>query len=135
MSKADHPTAVEVFMRVKATMPSISLATVYNCLQNLVESGLVRHVHHDRESSRYCANLAEHAHLFCDRCGSVTDLPARSTRKTEDSWEIPAHAIVSKREVSFRGLCPACADAAQSASTPPPPGTARHAAPKKSASK
>lgn len=131
MSKADHPTAVEVFMRVKATMPSISLATVYNCLQNLVDSGLVRHVHHDRESSRYCANLAEHAHLFCDRCGSVTDLPARSSRKTEDLWEIPAHAVVSKREVSFRGLCPACAAAEPTAATPPP-GTVRQVAPKKS---
>jgi Fur family peroxide stress response transcriptional regulator len=31
MAKADHPSAVDVFMRVKTRMPSISLATVYNC--------------------------------------------------------------------------------------------------------
>src|SRR5207302_7887500 len=35
MGKRDHPTAVEVFMRVKTRMPTISLATVYNCLETL----------------------------------------------------------------------------------------------------
>jgi Fur family peroxide stress response transcriptional regulator len=109
MAKADHPTAVEVFMRVKGTVPSISLATVYNCLETLVECGVVRHVHHERESSRYCANLEEHAHLFCEACGSVTDLPLRARRRTEDIWEMPADSVVTSRDVSFRGLCPACA--------------------------
>ncbi|HCR30287.1 MAG TPA: transcriptional repressor, partial [Opitutae bacterium] len=32
LSKRDHPTADEIFARVKSAMPSISLATVYNCL-------------------------------------------------------------------------------------------------------
>ncbi len=109
MAQVDHPTAVEVFMRVKRTMPTISLATVYNCLETLAECGLVRHVHHDRQSSRYCANLEEHAHLFCDQCGSVTDLPLRSKRRAEDIWELPADVVVVKREVSFRGFCPKCA--------------------------
>lgn len=96
-------------MRVKTRMPSISLATVYNCLETLVECGLVRHVHHDREPSRYCANLAEHAHFFCEGCGSVTDLPMRPRRRAEDVWELPETVVISKREVSFRGLCPECA--------------------------
>jgi Fe2+ or Zn2+ uptake regulation protein len=130
MAQADHPTAVEVFMRVKGNMPSISLATVYNCLQNLVESGLIRHVHHDRESSRYCANLADHAHLFCDECGSVTDLPLRSTKRTADLWEIPAQAVVSRQEVSFRGLCPACAAAPKATLPIAPSGNDRSAAKK-----
>ncbi len=109
MHQADHPTAVEVFMRVKSRMPSISLATVYNCLETLVECGLIRHVHHDREPSRYCANLAEHAHFFCDECRAVTDLPMRPRRRPEDVWEVPEDVVISKREVAFRGLCPECA--------------------------
>ncbi len=111
MAQRDHPTAVEVFMRVKARTPSISLATVYNCLETLSGCGLVRHVNHEREPSRYCANLAEHAHLFCTGCGSVTDLPLRSRWRVEQIWDLPADAVVSEREVSFRGLCPKCAAA------------------------
>jgi Fur family peroxide stress response transcriptional regulator len=33
MAKRDHPTATEVFIRAQKRMPSISLATVYNCLE------------------------------------------------------------------------------------------------------
>ena len=31
----DHPSAVQVFSRVQKRMPTISLATVYNCLHEL----------------------------------------------------------------------------------------------------
>src|SRR6478735_5527802 len=109
MTQRDHPTAVEVFMRVKGRMPSISLATVYNCLETLTDCGLVKHVHHDREPSRYCANLDEHAHFFCKKCGSVADLPMRVSKRADDAWELPESVIVHQRQVSFRGLCLACA--------------------------
>ena len=36
LQKRDHPTATEVFLRAKKHMPSISLATIYNCLEALV---------------------------------------------------------------------------------------------------
>ncbi|MES2571929.1 MAG: transcriptional repressor, partial [Verrucomicrobiota bacterium] len=98
-------------------MSSISLATVYNCLETLTECGLVRLVNHHREPSRYCPNLEEHAHLFCEGCGSVTDLPMRQSRLTEEIWELPPDIVVSHHEVSFRGLCTKCA-AATSQSKP-----------------
>lgn len=34
-----HPTASEVFVSAKDRMPSISLATVYNCLESLTTAG------------------------------------------------------------------------------------------------
>jgi Fur family peroxide stress response transcriptional regulator len=113
MAQRDHPTAVEVFMRVKAKLPTISLATVYNTLETLAGCGLVKHVNHEREPSRYCANLDEHAHLFCEKCSSVTDLPLRSRRRAADLWEVPENAIISGQDISFRGLCPKCASSAK----------------------
>ena len=89
-------------------MPSISLATVYNCLETLTACGLVKAVNHDRESSRYCPNLTEHAHLFCESCGSVMDIPLRSQQQPQDVWELPEDVAVLQHEVSFRGLCPKC---------------------------
>ena len=109
MGERNHPTAVEVFMRVKGKMPSISLATVYNCLETLTDCGLVRAVNHDREPSRYCPNLNEHAHLFCEDCGGVMDVPLRTRRRPQDVWELPEAVVISHQEVSFRGLCPKCA--------------------------
>jgi len=70
----DHPTAEEVYERVKAQAPSVSLATVYNCLDTLVSSDLVRHVNYEREPSRYCANRHEHAHFQDKTSGRVYDI-------------------------------------------------------------
>ncbi len=111
MAKADHPSAVEVFMRVKSRMPTISLATVYNCLETLTDSGLVRAVNHEREPSRFCANLQEHAHLFCSQCASVTDIPLHTHTPPEQIWNLPAGITITEQEVSFRGLCVKCASA------------------------
>jgi Fe2+ or Zn2+ uptake regulation protein len=109
LAKRDHPTAIEVFMRVQNKMPSISLATVYNCLETLAECGLVKHVNLDRAPSRYCPNLAPHGHFFCDECGAVSDVPLRTAMRIEQTWELPRKAVVSHHEVSFRGLCAQCA--------------------------
>ena len=114
MARADHPSAVEVFLRVKARVPSISLATVYNCLETLAASGQVRMVNHEREPSRYCANLSEHAHHFCSHCGSVTDLPVHTPVPPDQIWQLPEGVTISQQEVSFRGTCAKCGPKPQS---------------------
>jgi Fe2+ or Zn2+ uptake regulation protein len=112
LMQRDHPTAVDVFLRVQKKLPGISLATVYNCLETLTECGLVRAVNHDRQSSRYCANLEPHAHFFCEQCGAVVDVPSPAAENTGPAlggWRLPAGAVVTHHEVAFTGLCPDCA--------------------------
>jgi len=121
LQKRDHPTAVEVFMRSKKHMPTISLATVYNCLEALVETRLVKQVNLDRAPTRYCANLLEHSHFFCEECGAVHDIeipwskvdkiegPADKAEGTlQGHWILPAGYLVKQAEVTFRGKCPNC---------------------------
>jgi Fur family peroxide stress response transcriptional regulator len=119
LEKRDHPTATEVYARVKERIPSISLATVYNCLETLAECGLAKHVNIDRAPSRYCPNLEEHGHFYCEQCGAVIDVPFKNRKNLEETWAIPADSIVTHHEVAFRGLCPACATNQASKGTPP----------------
>src|SRR5206468_11635334 len=102
MAKRDHPTAVEVFMRVKKAMPSISLATVYNCLETLTECGLVKHVNHDRAPSRYCPNLEEHGHFFCHDCGAVFDVPLRTAMRLDQTRGVHGAADECHHDVYLR---------------------------------
>src|SRR5512137_1329303 len=74
IQKRDHPTAEEVFIRAKRDMPDISMATVYNCLDALVECGLARQVTLARGATRFCPNMREHCHFYCDRCQRVFDI-------------------------------------------------------------
>jgi Fe2+ or Zn2+ uptake regulation protein len=109
MVERDHPTAVDIFTRVRGKLPGISLATVYNCLDTLTACGLAKTVNLDRGPARYCPNLEEHAHFHCEQCGKVLDLPLRSRRHPQDVWELPENLSITKHEVAFRGTCPACA--------------------------
>ncbi|MDA8990694.1 transcriptional repressor [Opitutales bacterium] len=54
LEKKDHPTADDIFLRVRKKLPKISYATVYNCLETFVDCGLVKKINLDRSSSRYC---------------------------------------------------------------------------------
>src|SRR5215471_14105466 len=74
LQKRDHPTAEEVFIRSKTAMPDISMATVYNCLDALVKCGLVRQLTLERGAARFCPNMREHCHFYCDACESVFDI-------------------------------------------------------------
>jgi Fur family peroxide stress response transcriptional regulator len=108
LTKRDHPTAEEVFMRAKKEMGDISMATVYNCLDALVKCGLVRQVNVDRGATRYCPNMQEHCHFYCDDCGKIFDVNlSGATHKTEPRF--PKGFKVLHYEISVRGYCPDCA--------------------------
>ena len=118
----DHPTASEVFMKAKDELVGISLATVYNCLETLTDAGMVKQVNIDREPSRYCPNLHQHAHFFCTHCGSVQDVAPAETDGGLLGWRIPEGNRVDKLEVAMRGMCKRCAAHSMPASKTKPCG-------------
>jgi Fur family peroxide stress response transcriptional regulator len=74
-SRMDHPTAKMVYDSARNITDKLSFATVYNSLEYLVESGLIKKLDIDSESARYDARLESHAHLICKSCGAVKDHP------------------------------------------------------------
>jgi len=114
----DHPTAEQVFLRVKRRLPDISMATVYNCLDTLVQAGLVRQVQVDRAATRYCPNMTPHGHFHCVECGQVFDIPC-GLQDAQAPFRLPRGFKVQSCEVSIQGRCPACADKARSQRSTP----------------
>ncbi len=109
LGKKDHPTAEEVFIRAKKSMPDISMATVYNCLDALVSCGLVRQVNHDRSATRFCSNMQPHHHFYCDRCGGAYDIDRDPEPASgEPPVAMPQGFQALRYEVTIRGLCPEC---------------------------
>jgi Fur family peroxide stress response transcriptional regulator len=105
IQKRDHPTAEEVFIRAKQAMPDISMATVYNCLDALVQCGLVRQVQLERGATRFCPNMEEHCHYYCDECGTVFDVAL-----TGNSTVVPRPKgfKIDHYEIAVHGLCASC---------------------------
>lgn len=106
LEERDHPTAEELFNRVKTRLPSISLATVYNCLETLEQCGLVKPVNFERESTRFCPNRREHAHLLDATTGKVRDVELPSDLMDQLKAVIPPDLKLDQIEIHFRVSSP-----------------------------
>ncbi|MBW3577562.1 MAG: transcriptional repressor [Actinobacteria bacterium] len=105
-----HLAADEVLERAREALPEVSLATVYNTLNELVSIGELLEITHADGRKRYDPNVTErHHHLVCVACGRMLDVQA-------DAPNLPAdqeHGFeVLGVEVTFRARCPECTSAA-----------------------
>jgi Fe2+ or Zn2+ uptake regulation protein len=102
-----HPTAESVYEAVRVAMPTMSLRTVYQTLNDLAAMGEVLALDLGTGSARFDPNVDEHHHLVCDDCGRVVDVYPDAT-----AVRIPVPErrgfVISTTEVVFRGVCPQC---------------------------
>ncbi|MEN0020275.1 MAG: transcriptional repressor [Planctomycetota bacterium] len=75
-STKSHPTAEELLTAVRGDEPGISLGTVYNTLETLIEMGLCQRLAppSPAHAARYDADTSDHVHVAAAD-GSVIDLP------------------------------------------------------------
>ena len=106
LSSHDHPTAAMIYERTKANMPGISLATVYNCLESMAETGIINHLNFDNGPSRFCPNLEPHVHLLDDETNRVLDVQLKSGLRPEDVFELPEGTCVTRMDACLRGRIP-----------------------------
>jgi Fur family transcriptional regulator, peroxide stress response regulator len=99
----DHPTADELYLRLRESLPSVSLATIYNCLETLVDVGLVRAVHYERQPTRYCPNLQPHAHFRDRQTGSIVDIPLPNSLLYQLRQILPGHLKAESLDIVFQG--------------------------------
>ena len=110
LEKRDHPTADVIYARSRTDMPTISLATVYNCLETLVESGLIRPVNFEREPTRYCPNLTQHAHFYCKESGEIVDIDLSDELVDHLKAALPEGFTVQHIDIAYDGKCGGCHD-------------------------
>ena len=103
-----HPTAEAVYAAVRSELPTISLRTVYQSLNDLAAMGELSALDLGTGSIRFDPTLEPHHHLVCDACGAIEDLhhdfpgvvlPPRAAEGFE----------VNATEIVFRGRCASCA--------------------------
>ena len=106
LASEDHPTAAQIYERSRAVMPGISLATIYNSLEALVEAKLVNHLHPDNGPSRYCPNVVPHIHLMDDKTQRVIDVQLRDGLTPEDVFDLPEGVTIDTWRPICTGLFP-----------------------------
>lgn len=71
----EHPSADEVWERVKRAFPMVSRATVYNTLNLFVAKGLLRHLVLTEGRLVFDSNVDKHHHFIDEETGKIYDLP------------------------------------------------------------
>ena len=111
-----HPTAQDLFERLRPSFPSMSFATVYNTLDALARAGLagtVRLPGKRGDAARFDPNTDPHHHAVCDACGSVLDIAAGTLAPTPGTTKrlrraAPGFSVRTVERI-YRGLCSQCA--------------------------
>lgn len=107
LARADHPTADDIYIDVRALDGRISRGTVYRNLSILAKNGDILHVKVPA-ADRYDRRTDLHYHLLCTRCGAVADAPiAYHAELDEEMCKKTGYRIMRHRTV-FEGLCPSC---------------------------
>jgi Fur family peroxide stress response transcriptional regulator len=70
-----HPSAEDIYRAVSQKYRSLSVATVYNTLNTLAKSGVLRELTIDPGRKRYDPDTSRHHHLICVLCGKIVDIP------------------------------------------------------------
>lgn len=102
-----HPTADSVYAVARVLMPTISLRTVYQTLNDLADMGEVKMLDVGTGAVRFDPDCGSHHHLVCGGCGAVRDLFADFSGLVVPRGQEHGF-VVGEAEVVFRGLCAAC---------------------------
>jgi Fur family ferric uptake transcriptional regulator len=105
-----HPTADNLFGKVRQRLPKISLATVYRNLELLAESGVILKLETSGRQKRFDGNPRRHDHIRCLQCGRVADVPMDVIGMPDETPPDIAGFKVLGYRLEFEGLCPDCRD-------------------------
>lgn len=104
----DHPTAEEIYDKAAQECPNLSLGTVYRNLNLLCENGQLLKVPIPGASDRFDHTLGDHAHAYCEVCGSVTDVLPQALPMLQEALKGGCGFQVHQMNLVLEGVCPEC---------------------------
>lgn len=105
----EHPSAEQIYARLKPEIPDLSLGTVYRNLAQFRRENTVVSVGTVGGQERFDGNTTPHDHFICNRCGAVLDLapltlPDGALRQVQEQ----IGAEISGFRLNYFGLCSRC---------------------------
>ena len=78
-----HFTAEDIYEEVNKKKIKISLATIYNCLNQFKECGIIKAIKVSSDKIYFDTNLKEHHHFFCVKSGKLIDVETNKVKITK----------------------------------------------------
>jgi Fur family peroxide stress response transcriptional regulator len=103
-----HPSANQLYEKIKLKFSTMSHATVYKTLALLKEMNQVFEIDL-REDSHYDGNRPQpHSHLICLKCNKIVDGEESLAQESIKKLEQVSGFTILRPQISLYGLCPDC---------------------------
>ena len=103
-----HPKVEEIYSEIHKNHPTISKATVYRNLRQLVESGDICQVSLLDDMDRFDGRMDRHYHFKCIICGAVSDVDMEYLADINETVQQKYGFQVDGHDVVFKGICLEC---------------------------
>lgn len=100
-----HPTVDEIYKNLIDSIPTISKTTVYNTLKIFVEKDLIRPINLYDNKMRYEFIRTNHAHLKCDICSKIYDIPVKIDINVPNGLK---GSLINETNILLTGTCSNC---------------------------
>ena len=99
-----------LYIKMKNKKYRVSRATLYNTIELLIDSKLVRRHQFGKNQSQYEKSLisGQHDHLICSSCNSVTEFCDPRIQNIKNTVEEFLKFKVSNHSLNLYGLCEKC---------------------------
>jgi Fur family ferric uptake transcriptional regulator len=109
VSELGHATPEQVCDFVEGRSATLNLSTVYRALELLEGLGVVSHTHLNHGPPTYqVSDHADHLHLVCRGCGSVTEADLELARPLATAVAASSGFSTDLAHLSLHGLCVKC---------------------------
>lgn len=105
-----HPSADDLYGRVRQKLPRISLGTVYRNLEILTELGEIQTIALAGNLKRFDGIAHNHYHMRCMQCDRLVDAPVEVLDSLERSLQEKTEFRILSHQLEFVGICRACQD-------------------------
>ena len=103
-----HPSASQLYARIKSQFPTMSQATVYKTLILLKDMNQVLEIDIG-DDRHYDGNRpAPHPHLICLQCNKIVDGGMEIDLSSIKNMEETSGYKIIRSQITFFGLCPEC---------------------------
>ena len=103
-----HPSADELYEKVRKKLSRISLATVYRNLEILAEAGQVSKIEISGRQKRFDNELHHHDHVYCLECHRVDNIDLDKESRAALEPQDPSGYDIDGYRIEFKGVCPGC---------------------------
>ena len=104
----EHPDVKTIYRDLNQQDSNLSLATIYNTLNNLVKHNIIIEIDNNDGNTHYDCFDRPHIHVICKNCGKITDVFTDNLNQIEQDAINQSDYSIDTDNIELYGLCPEC---------------------------